>query len=292
MEVLEKLFSIYTSTAEYVGVFSLSLTIILFFSGWINTGRKQKKSQRILNRLCKCSKKDSVNIVVPYHELKTTLYGARQYVLANEMDEIHRLYQLFWSTYGFQKICLDKYVDKSVLNILIGGPAMHPAVSRYFAKNIPDFQCVFYGNPNRNYNSSQFNENFFECDTTVCNGKIKEGFYFKSEQPFEKFLDVNLIDGKKKEFCTDYALFIRIEDSDINARRSNFIMFGQSSCGTQAAVDFFIKHYDILDKMVEEKGHKNENFMLCFDVVAINGTSQGIVKEDSLVDLSEYVIFK
>ena len=118
---------------------------------------------------------------------------------------------------------------------------------------------------------------------------MNEGFYFESQtQPFKKELSVSLVNGKQKHFHTDYALFVRISESNIETRKSNLIIFGQSSCGTQAAVDFFINHYDVFNKLVEQNGHKNANFMFCFDVTP-NNTGSGRIDSESLVDLSKYI---
>lgn len=66
-------------------------------------------------------------------------------------------------------------------------------------------------------------------------------------------------------------------------------MFGQSSCGTQTAVDFFINHYDKLNMLVKQNGHENENFMFCFDVIPIKTNNTGTIEVNSLVDLSGYL---
>lgn len=290
MDFWNKLVDIYTSTAEYIGVISLSITIVAFLIAWIKSGRKRKKSQRILNRLCKCKKKDKIKIVIPYHELSPSLYGTRKYVLADEMDEIQRLYHLFWETYGFQKIALPPMQEEAELNIFIGGPAVSPEASRCFHKYIPNFRCFFYGKE-KQYKSSQNDYYFFECKDSVSeNNDIQEGFYFVNEESaFQKHLSVKLVDGKRKDYFSDYALFIRIEESDINKNRSNIIMFGQSSCGTQTAVDFFINHYDKLNMLVKQNGHENENFMFCFDVIPIKTNNTGTIDVNSLVDLSGYL---
>lgn len=291
MDFWSKAIDVYTTTGDYFGVASLTVTILIVVVKWFKSGRKKKKSQHILNKLCQCRKNDCVKIVIPYHELSPSLYGTRHYVLANEMDEIQRLYQLFWKVYGFQKIALPSSNMESNLNIYIGGPAVSPEVSMCFYNHIPSFRCIFYGK-RKQYESTQNDDHFFECDDTVMSdGKVHEGFYFKSQtQPFKKELSVSLINGKQKHFHTDYALFVRIRESNVETKQSNIIMFGQSSCGTQAAVDFFINHYDVFNKLVEQNGHKNENFMFCFDVIP-NNIGSGAIDQKSLVDLSQYIDF-